>query len=91
MRTPEGSLSFSTNSSVKQVFLDNTLLRSIAYQRVFSKRFEVARLHGEITPSLDNQLIFDELHEGKETVKGGQQFDRKSLFLVSKEYKLIEL
>jgi hypothetical protein len=45
---------FATNAAVKQVFLDNVLLKNLAYQKVAYKRFEVARVHGEIVPALDN-------------------------------------
>ena len=36
-------------------------MRSLALQKVAHKRFEVARVIGEIKPQVDKQLIFDEL------------------------------
>ena len=82
--------------------MDNLLLKNTATQKVAHKRFEVARIHGEIIPSLDNQLIFDELQEPRALkledgrlkdmkIVHKEQFERKSLFLMSKEYRLIEL
>lgn len=56
-----GSLKFCTNAGVKQVFIENQLLRSLALQKVAHKRFEVARIIGEIKPQVERQLIFDEL------------------------------
>ena len=48
-----GSLKFCTNAGVKQVFIENQLLRSLALQKVAHKRFEVARIIGEIKPQID--------------------------------------
>ena len=48
-----GSLKFATNAGVKQVFIENQLLRSLALQKVAHKRFEVARVIGEIKPQAD--------------------------------------
>lgn len=111
-----GSLKFATNAGVKQVFIENQLLKSLALQKVAHKRFEVARIVGEIRPQVDKQLIFDELEmprdikainekaaagdgQGTEKAEGlteqqiraKQRFERKSLFLMSKEYRLAEL
>jgi len=48
-----GSLKFATNAGVKQVFIENQLLKSLALQKVAHKRFEVARIIGEIKPQSD--------------------------------------
>jgi hypothetical protein len=50
---------------------------------VAHKRFEVARIHGEIIPSLDNQLIFDELQEPKSLKLEGKSL--KDMKVVHKE------
>mmetsp|Transcript_2597 Transcript_2597/g.3234 ORF Transcript_2597/g.3234 Transcript_2597/m.3234 type:complete len:147 (+) Transcript_2597:1716-2156(+) len=111
-----GSLKFATNAGVKQVFIENQLLKSLALQKVAHKRFEVARIIGQIKPQVDKQLIFDELEMPRDIkainakadskssdaaeksealteqqIRAKQRFQRKSLFLMSKEYRLAEL
>ena len=55
------SLKFATNAGVKQVFIERSLLKSLAMNKVAHKKYEVARITGQIRPQLDRQLIFDEL------------------------------
>ena len=104
------SVKFATSAGVKQVFIENQLLKSLALQKVAHKRFEISRIRGEIHPQLENALIFDELEAPRTGLKGieegktqavsaqvqaqaaaKQKFERKSLFLMSKEYRLAEL
>ena len=44
------SLKFATNAGVKQVFIEHSLLKSLAMNRVAHKKYEVARVRGEIRP-----------------------------------------
>ena len=55
------SLKFATNAGVKQVFIEHSLLKSLSMNKVAHRKYEVARIRGEIRPQLDRQLIFDEL------------------------------
>ena len=47
-----GSLKFCTNAGVKQVFIENQLLNSLALQKIH-KNFSVSRIIGEIRPQVE--------------------------------------